>query len=67
MNGQTFILNGSDQPLRKVTLRQLCDEMGLEKGFAVERNGEIVPRSRLSEVFVEAGDRIEIVHMVGGG
>jgi sulfur carrier protein len=34
---------------------------------AVERNGEIVPRSRHHEATLAAGDRIEIVVAVGGG
>jgi sulfur carrier protein len=34
---------------------------------AVEVNGEIVPRSRYTEYELHAGDRIEIVHAVGGG
>jgi thiazole synthase len=34
---------------------------------AVERNGEIVPRSTLSEVALGDGDVLEIVHFVGGG
>ncbi len=34
---------------------------------AVERNREIVPRSTLDDVPVEAGDELEIVHFVGGG
>jgi sulfur carrier protein len=34
---------------------------------AVEVNGEIVPRSRYTEHELHAGDRIEIVHAVGGG
>ena len=33
----------------------------------VERNGEIVPRSRFGEVRLEADDRLEVVHFVGGG
>ena len=33
----------------------------------VERNGEIVPRSRFGELRLEADDRLEIVHFVGGG
>lgn len=37
------------------------------KRFAVERNGEIVPKSRLSETPVEEGDEFEIVMAVGGG
>ncbi|MGN6357873.1 MAG: sulfur carrier protein ThiS [Novosphingobium sp.] len=34
---------------------------------AVERNGEIVPRSTLGEVVLAEGDVLEIVHFVGGG
>jgi thiazole synthase len=34
---------------------------------AVERNGEIVPRSSLGAVALAEGDVLEIVHFVGGG
>ena len=34
---------------------------------AVEVNGEIVPRSRHAEHELKTGDRVEIVHAVGGG
>jgi thiazole synthase len=34
---------------------------------AVERNGEIVPRSTLGMVSLAEGDVLEIVHFVGGG
>jgi thiamine biosynthesis protein ThiS len=34
---------------------------------AVERNLAIVPRSRYAETQLSPGDRIEIVHFVGGG
>lgn len=37
------------------------------KRVAVERNGEIVPKSRHAETLLAAGDRIEIVVAVGGG
>lgn len=35
--------------------------------LAMEVNGEIVPRSRHGDHLLAAGDRIEIVHAVGGG
>lgn len=38
-----------------------------ERRVAVEVNGEIVPRSRHGERRLEAGDRVEIVHALGGG
>ena len=37
------------------------------KRIALERNGEIVPRSRFGEVRIVDGDRLEIVVAVGGG
>ncbi len=37
------------------------------KRIAVERNGEIVPKSRYGETAVMPGDRLEIVAAVGGG
>jgi sulfur carrier protein len=37
------------------------------KRVAVERNGEIVPRSRFARTALANGDRLEIVVAVGGG
>ena len=37
------------------------------KRIAVERNGEIVPRTQYSETVLVDGDSIEIVSFVGGG
>ena len=37
------------------------------KRIAVERNGEIVPKSQHAATVLEAGDRLEIVVAVGGG
>jgi sulfur carrier protein len=37
------------------------------KRVAVERNGEIVPRSRHATTVLESGDVLEIVIAVGGG
>jgi thiamine biosynthesis protein ThiS len=35
--------------------------------IAVEHNGEIVPRSAWNIAVVRSGDKLEIVHFVGGG
>jgi sulfur carrier protein len=37
------------------------------KRVAIERNGEIVPRSRFPEQILAEGDQLEIVVAVGGG
>ncbi|HET9339295.1 MAG TPA: sulfur carrier protein ThiS, partial [Casimicrobiaceae bacterium] len=38
-----------------------------ERRLAVELNGAIVPRSRWAETALRDGDRLEIVHAIGGG
>ncbi|MBN9531996.1 MAG: sulfur carrier protein ThiS [Alphaproteobacteria bacterium] len=51
-----------------VSVQQLLVSLGLEPAkIAVERNLEIVPRSRYGEIVVGAGDNLEIVHFIGGG
>ena len=48
--------------------RQLLEQLQLAvKRVALERNGEIVPRSRLGEQMLSDGDKLEIVVAVGGG
>jgi len=50
------------------TVTALLASLGIAReGAAVERNREIVPRSRHGETVVEDGDAIEIVTAVGGG
>lgn len=50
------------------SVASLLKELSLaERRVAVERNGEIVPKSRHAEQLLEPGDRIEIVHAIGGG
>jgi thiazole synthase len=51
-----------------LTVAAMLSELGLDpRRVAVERNLAIVPRSAFDEVLVEEGDRLEIVHFVGGG
>lgn len=50
------------------TVSDLVAQLGLTgKRIAVERNGEIVPRSRYGSTPISRGDRLEIVGAVGGG
>jgi thiamine biosynthesis protein ThiS len=62
-------LNGeSKDALDGETLEALLARLGLDpRRIVVERNLEIVPRGRYAEVRIEDGDRLEIVHFVGGG
>jgi thiamine biosynthesis protein ThiS len=49
-------------------LRALVETLGLDpRKVAVERNLEIVPRSLYADTPIADGDRIEIVHFIGGG
>lgn len=51
-----------------LTLSGFLDHLGLDpRKVAVERNLEIAPRSAYDAIEIESGDRIEIVHFVGGG
>lgn len=51
-----------------LTVAGLLDELALTgKRVAVERNGEIVPKSRHGGTALQSGDRLEIVVAVGGG
>jgi sulfur carrier protein len=49
-------------------LAALVAELGLDgRKVAIERNLEIVPRSAYGKTKLSDGDRIEIVHFIGGG
>jgi sulfur carrier protein len=53
---------------RILNIRELLEHMGLQgKRIAIERNGEIVPRSKFDQPLLADGDRVEIVVAVGGG
>jgi len=65
-----FTINGTVQRLdpSPATIAELVRALKLEgKRIAIERNGEIVPKSRYAETRVAAGDRLEVVAAVGGG
>ena len=52
----------------RISIAAMIEELGLDPlRVAVERNLEIVPRSKLSQTTIEDGDQYEIVHFVGGG
>ncbi len=62
-------VNGATQRCESDTrLSALLDYLQLAgKRVAVERNGEIVPRSRFAQTPLADGDQLEIVVAVGGG
>ena len=65
LNGQSRTFDSLSEP---ATLEQLVAELGLKSDrVAIEYNGDIAPRSAWSETTLSAGDRLEVVHFVGGG
>jgi len=66
---QTIVVNGEPRALpAPATISALLGELGLAgRRIAVERNGEIIPRSLHENEALRPGDRLEIVVAVGGG
>ena len=67
-----LVLNGQSrefsQLLSGAHLQDLIVELGLKGDrIAIEHNGDIVPRAEWANTGVSEGDRLEIVHFVGGG
>ena len=63
-----ILLNGEQREFTATTVTALIDEIGLDgRKIAVERNLEIVPKSQYLGTALNDGDRLEIVHFVGGG
>ena len=54
-----------EQPLDVVSILERLQMKG--KKIAVERNGEIIPKSRHPNTLIQDGDQLEIVVAVGGG
>ncbi|GAB2661886.1 sulfur carrier protein ThiS [Arenimonas aestuarii] len=62
LNGQSTELTGTP------TVAQLLEQTGLAgRKVAIEVNQEVVPRSRHDQHLLAEGDRVEIIHAIGGG
>jgi len=63
-----ILLNGEEREVTASNLTALIGDLGLDgRKVAVEKNLEIVPRSTYPATQIDDGDRLEIVHFVGGG
>jgi sulfur carrier protein len=64
-----LVINGEPRTFpASLTVAQLVEALDLTgKRIAIEKNGEIVPRSQHAEIRLASGDRLEIVVAVGGG
>lgn len=64
-----IVLNGEPRAVAQgLTVTGLLTELGIDaRKVAVERNLEIVPKSVFATTALAEGDRLEIVHFIGGG
>jgi len=67
-----FVINGQPREFADLaasaTVADLVAALDLKGDrVAIEHNGSIVSRAEWAETAVQAGDRFEIVHFVGGG
>ncbi|RTE67084.1 sulfur carrier protein ThiS [Amphritea opalescens] len=62
-------VNGDSLDVQEgASVADLIEQLGLgERRVAVELNLEIVPRSRHANTKLSEGDRVEVVHAIGGG
>ncbi len=63
-------INGEERNFAEAltTLAALVESLGMKSDrVAVELNRDIVPRDRWAETLLKEGDRLEVVHFVGGG
>jgi sulfur carrier protein len=68
----TLVLNGRTRNFPDLspsaTLDLLVSELGLQGDrVAVEHTGEIISRGNWQQATLHDGDRLEVVHFVGGG
>ena len=64
-----IVVNGKLMTVNiKFSLRNLTQKLKTPiNKVAIEFNGEIVDKKKLSKIFLKSKDKIEIVHFIGGG
>ncbi|SNZ15051.1 sulfur carrier protein ThiS [Hydrogenobacter hydrogenophilus] len=64
-------INGEPREVeRELNLNELLNYLGIafrEVGLAISVNGEVIPKSKYTDVRLKEGDSVEIIHLVGGG
>ena len=68
----SVVINGIDREFTElnspVSLAQIVEVLSLTADrVAIERNGNIAERTRWREIMITSGDKLEVVHFVGGG
>ena len=69
LNMAKIQLNGNPHEINTETnLNQLLDKLKIKKTkVAIEVNGVIVEKNKYPKVILNKGDKVEIVHFIGGG
>ncbi|GAB6072899.1 sulfur carrier protein ThiS [Venenivibrio stagnispumantis] len=64
-----LIINGEEREFDKeLTIEELVKELGITSpNFAVAVGMDVIPKSEYSSYKLKDGDKVEIVHFVGGG
>ncbi|GAF61098.1 sulfur carrier protein ThiS [Psychrobacter sp. JCM 18903] len=64
----TIIVNGKTLQTTHQAVQLVINELGLSQGrYAVEVDGELIPKSELAQLSIAEGMNIEVVQAVGGG
>jgi thiamine biosynthesis protein ThiS len=64
----TLTINGEEKEVVAANVSELVAQLGMKSDrVAIELNREIVPRDRWPSTRLRDGDKLEIVHFVGGG
>ncbi len=65
------VINGEQKSLpRTMNIMELLEFLDVkyrEVGLAVSINGNVIPKSQYASTLVKEDDRVEIIHLVGGG
>ena len=69
LNVAKIQLNGNPYEINTETnLNQLLNKLKIKKTkVAIELNGVIVEKNKYPEIILNKGDKVEIVHFIGGG
>ena len=64
----TITVNGKSLQTTHQTVQLVINELGLSQGrYAVEDDGDLMPKSELAQLRIVEGMNIEVVQAVGGG
>ena len=69
LNMAKIQLNGDSYKINTGTnLNELLNRLKIQKNkIAIELNGEIVEKNKYPKIILNKGDKVEIVHFIGGG